>query len=279
MGDERFLEYLDRQADECRDHRAGAGAKALLEDLRSRRLYKRIFKVQREAMEEWDRNKSKNDNDTFCARWRNGPMIEETLGKIEDRFSLPRGALVLWCPEGRSGMKLVEVNVTWDQPGGIHPPVKLRSEDVRRQFPAVHRRVETIERQYLGLWTFWVGIHPEYIRAAPGVIAALSSELGIECDPVFIETYAKTRLAGFAESAKLQATLEDTWQEEVMPEVSQRILDVAARPGGEVDSAVITETIHAVSAQKRQTTKKAEKRGTSLQPKLPGVNEKGDIEK
>ena len=277
MGDERFLEYLDRQADECGDRRAGVGAKALLEHLRSRRLYKRIFKVQREAMEEWNRKKSKDDNDTFCARWRNGPMIEETLAKIEDRFNLPRGTLVLWCPEGRSGMKLVEVNVAWDQPGGIHPPVKLRSEDVQRQFPAVHRRVETIERQYLGLWTFWVGIHPEHIRDAPGVIAALSSELEIECDPVFIETYAKTRLEGFAESARLQATLEDTWQAEVMPEVSQKILDVAARPGGEVDSAVITEAIHAVSAQKRQTTKKTEKRRTSEQPKLPGVDEKGDV--
>ena len=62
-----------------------------------------------------------------------------------------------------------------------------------------------------------------------------------------------------------------------MPEVSQKILDVAARPGGEVDSAVITETIHAVSAQKRQTTKKTEKRRTSEQPKLPGVDEKGDV--
>jgi HD superfamily phosphohydrolase len=279
MGDERFLDYLGKRANECKNQSAGDGAKVLLEQLRSRRLYKRIFKVQRQAMLEWDRNKSQNDDDLFCTRWRNGPRVEEMLSKVEDRFNLPRGTLVLWCPEGRSGMKLVDVNVVWDQPGGIHPPVKLRSEEVHRQFPAVHDRVETIENQYLGLWTFWIGIHPEHIRKAPGVIAALSSEIGIECDPVFVETYAKTRLEGFAESAELQATLEDTWQTELMPEVSQKILDVAARPGGEVDSSVVTETIHAVSDQKRQTMKRTEKRGTSKQPRLPGVDEKGDVVK
>jgi uncharacterized linocin/CFP29 family protein len=68
--------------------------------------------------------------------------------------------------------------------------------------------------------------------------------------------------------------LEDTWQKELMPEVSRKMLDVAARPGGQVDSAVITETIYDVTAQKRQTIKKTEKRGSSHQPKLPGVDEK-----
>lgn len=279
MGDERFFDYLDNQAKECKDQKASDGAKVLLEHLRSRRLYKRIFKVQRQAMEEWDRSKSKNVDDSFCARWRNGLRVEEMLSIIEDRFNLPRGTLVLWCPDGRSGMKLVGANVVWDQSGTIHPPVELRSDEVHRQFPAVHDRVETIEKQYLGLWTFWVGIHPEHVREAPSIIAALSSELDIECDPVFIETYAKTRLEGFAESAKLQETLEDTWQTEFMPEVSQKILDVAARPGGEVDSSVITETIHAVSTQKRQTMKKPVKRGTSQQRRLPGVHrENGDVQ-
>ncbi len=256
MGDESLFDYLEQRAGQCTDTASGSGARSLIWHLRSRKLYKRIFKVQRHARDEWDRNKSKTDDDVFSARWRHSSNVEALLTGIEERFRLPRGSLVLWCPDGKSGMKLARVNVVWEQPGGWHTPVELRSEQVLRQFPGVHDRVETIEKQYFDLWTFWVAIDPDQIAKAPAVIDALSTELEIECDPVFIETYAKTRLPGFAEAASLHGKLDSTWRNELMPAVSRRVTDIAARPGTPVDAAVITEAIHAVSAERRTVTKK-----------------------
>ena len=280
MGDEKFLDYLESKSNECKDLENNSGTKLLLDKLRSRRLYKRIFKVQRQSREEWDRNNSRSDDDSFCIRWRNGKIIEEMLSKIEKQFSLPRGALVLWCPEGKSGMKLVRANVIWEQPGGWHKPVELRGPEIHKQFAGVFNRVDSIEKQYLDLWTFWVGIHPEYITAAPGVIDALTTELKIECDPVFIETYAKPRYEGFKESAQLFENVEKTWRGELMPEVSRTIIDMAARPGSEVDSSVITEVIHTLSGQKRKSEKKDSKRANSKQELLPGFEEhEGDSNK
>jgi hypothetical protein len=155
----------------------------------------------------------------------------------------------------------------------LHVPVELRSEDVLRQFPGVHERVETIEKQYLDLWTFWIGIHPDYIRLAPSVVDAMSSELEIECDPVFIETYAKTRLPGFSDAARTHKTMDDTWQKQFMPAVSHRLMDVAARPGSAVDSAVVADAIHSVAEEKRIATKSKGARKQADQPELPQLND------
>jgi hypothetical protein len=279
MGDEMFLNYLEGQACQLSDRIAADGASMLLKHLRSRRLYKRIFKIQRQVMDEWDRSNSKTDADSFCTRWRAPKAIEHLLSTIEDRFSLPRGSLVLWCPEVKSGMKLAKVNVVWEQSGGWRIPVELRSEQVQRQFPGVHNRVETIEKQYLDLWTFWVGIHPEQISKSPAVVDALSSELGIACDPVFIETYAKTRLAGFAPAANLYGKLDGTWRTQVMPAVSQQLLNIAARPGTEVDASVVTEAIHDVSGKRRPSTKKQAEKKKPEQPTLPKIGELSEEER
>jgi hypothetical protein len=268
IGDEAFLDYLNERSSGFQDKQTGEGAKMLLDHLRSRRLYKRIFKVQRHAMEEWDRGRSSADRDRFCSRLRQSAEVERLLNTVENRFDIPRGGLVLWCPEGKSGMKLVKVNVVWDQANGLHTPVELRSEEVLRQFPGVHERVETIEKQYLDLWTFWVGIHPDYIRLAPSVVDAISSELEIECDPVFIETYAKTRLPGFADAFQTQKTIDNTWRTQFMPAVSQRLMDAAARDGSAVDSAVVAEAIRTVSEERQTATKQKATRKQADQPEL-----------
>ena len=268
MGDEVFLDYLENKAKRESPEADEQGARMLLDHLRSRRLYKRVFKVQRQAMEDWDRTQSRADSVSFCAQWRDGRAVEAILNRVEDRFKLPRGTLVLWCPEGKSSMKLVRVNVTWEQAGGWHNPVELRSDDVERQFPGVHDRVATIEKQYLDLWTLWIGMQPDHLARAPAVIDALSSEFQIACDPVFIETYAKTRLPGFAKSAKAYETLQGTLRTEFIPEVSNRLMGLAAREGTEVDAAVVGEAIHAVSTEKRTSGTRRVKRGDQEHPGL-----------
>lgn len=272
MGDERFLDYLQILSEESEDKEAGRGSSLLINNLRSRQLYKRIFKVQRTAMEDWDRRHSKGDADSFCAQSRNSQIIENKLKHIERKFELPYGSLVLWCPEGKSGMKLVKSNVVWEQSGGWHDPVELRSPDLRRQFPGVYARVDTIEQQYLDLWTFWVAIHPDFISAAPAVIDELSDQFKIECDEVFLETYAKTRLKDFEEYAKMHDGIKNTFKDH-LPGVTKIVYDLAARPGSEIDSSVITEAIHEVSDQKRKIIKKDEK---PKKPEQSGIFDKDD---
>lgn len=268
MGDETFLGYLEGLASNVQEQEVGNAALMIFHNLRARNLYKRVFKVERQEMEEWNRKKSNGEHDTFCAKWRDGERVEELLTKIEERFGIPYGSLVLWCPEGKSGMKLVKAHVTWEQGAGWHEPVELRSEAVKHQYAGVHERVQTIERQYLDLWTFWIAIHPDQLQSAPAIIDALSAELDIACDSTFVDTYAKARLAGFAESSTLHESLEDAWRTDVMPKASRRMRDIAARPGTAIDKAVVKETIHEVSTSEEAPRKSPSKRTRSEQTEL-----------
>ena len=279
MGDEGFLDYLQAKATELGASEKGKGAQTLLYHLRSRRLYKRIFKIQRQAMVEWDKSMSKSENDTFCSKWRDAATVEGMLCSIEKQFSLPLGTLVLWCPDGKSGMKLVRANVTWEQGPGWHDPVELRSKDVKRQFPGVHQRVATIEDQYFDLWTFWIGINPQYVEQAAAVNDALRTELQIDCDRVFIDTYAIPRLPGFAKGYNTFGTVERTWKTEYAPEVFGRVSAIAARPNTTVDGSVVGKAIRAVSDEKAKPPKKGSEHkalgeGGLLEPLEPEEKEK-----
>ncbi|MBI5870972.1 MAG: HD domain-containing protein [Actinobacteria bacterium] len=274
MGDEAFLLYLESLAANSPDKPTGDGAKMLLDRLRSRNLYKRIFKIQRQDMESWNRRNSQSDDDKFDVKWRNSEAIEELLVKIEDRLDLQRGSLVLWCPEGKSGMKLVKANVIWQQSGGWHKPVVLRSQEVRDQFRRVYDRVETIENQYLDLWTFWIGINPEQMEKAPAVIDALARELGIDCDPVFIETYAKQN-PRFKEAAEIYEKVNGAWRTRYAPDVSRRVTEMteedAALEGGSFDESLIDEAISEAASEKSSPVKKSKVKNSKDQLELDGT--------
>jgi HD superfamily phosphohydrolase len=268
IGDEAFLDLLGEKAKAPALKESGPAAVMLLDGLRSRRLYKRIFKVNPQTMTEWDRANSRTESDKFCAKWRDPQIVETMLKRVEDRFDIPRGTLVLWCPEAKSGMKLVRANVTWEQGGGWHDPVWLRDNEVKQQFPGVHDRVMTIEKQYLDLWTLWIGLHPDYLQNAPALISTLKDELQIDCDPVFIETYAKVRLPGFAKAAKTFTTLQDTLRDGYIPGISNRLASIAARDGAEVDSTVVDEAIHALADEKKKKTVPKQEKRSQEQLKL-----------
>ncbi len=269
MGDEVFLNHIYALADKTSNTKAGSGAKMLVEDLSRRNLYKRIFKIQRDAMDHW--NRSRSHSDAFCLKWRDYSEVERLLCKIEDRFKLNRGSLVLWCPEGQAGMKLVKANVIWE-PEGSHEPVELRSREIETRFPGVYKRVSTIENQYLDLWTLWIGIHPKHIDKAPAIIDALSREFGIGCDPIFLETYAKQRIPGFEKAASLYEAVDGTWKNDFVPDVSQQVADMAALDDTPVDQSVVTEAIFKTSEKKRKPAKKKTANKTN-QPKLTDEEE------
>jgi HD superfamily phosphohydrolase len=201
MGDEGFLSYLEKKASglvqqEEPARGRGQGALKVLDSLRSRRLYQRLFKVSRLKREEWDSNRSSGD---FCNKWRNRNEVERLLEGVERSMRLPQGTLAMWCPEQKSGMKLVEAHVIWETATETQGPRPLRElSTAGTQFAGVAQRIETIEKQYLDLWTLWIAIDRQQIARAPEVVQELERGLGVECDLVFRETYLN-HLPGFKE--------------------------------------------------------------------------------
>jgi HD superfamily phosphohydrolase len=213
MGDELFLSHLFDTAATLHL----PGCEKIINSIRSRRLFQRIFKVGRTNRDAWDEAREPG---AFCDKWRNGENVEKLLAYVEETHQLPQGTLALWCPEGRAGMKLAKANVVWDSADkGLQGPAMLRDDRVSRQFPGVAKRVRTIEDQYSDLWTFWIAMDREYVSHAAPVVRTIESEIGISCDPVFRETYLK-QIPGFHESSQRNSAVEKVFRE-IEPEVEE----------------------------------------------------------
>jgi uncharacterized protein len=223
MGDEVFLDYLEKLSHE----KELSSANRLIESLRSRRLYKRIFKVTPIGRQAWENGRKTN---SFCLKWRDSESVEEFLCSVEDVHNLPRGSLVLWCPEKEAEMKLARANVVWDRGDSLEGPFELRSQEVKSQFSGVHNRVKLIEDQYLDLWTFWIALDASYLDRIGSIINTIERKLAIDCDLSFRETYL-CRLAGFKESAAIGSAVSETFEASVQPGVVEAIINLSNRSG------------------------------------------------
>jgi uncharacterized protein len=261
LGDEGFLTYLETKAGTAApDAAATEGARRLLDCVRARRLYQRIFKVGRQARVASDA--SRGDN-AFCTRWRKGNEIEALLKEVEERHKLARGSLVLWCPEAKASSKLVEAKVIYDTTSGVEGPKALREIDkLGEHFRGVKERVDTIENVYRDLWAFWVSIDRRFAEQAPDVVDTLEEKLEVQCDPVFRETYLN-RLPGF-ENRRRQLTQVKQIFSEIQPSVVEGILQQSALSGSPTpDRGAVLEAIKAAAEEQagtRKPRKTAEKR-------------------
>jgi HD superfamily phosphohydrolase len=265
IGDEGFFAHLQSRAAklEQTSKQDATGARRLLYCLEARRLYARIFKVGRQARDHWDEGQYPN---AFCARWRDGAAASQLLESVEDRHQLPRGSLVLWCPDQVPGRKLIETQIVWETAAGLQGPRTLRTiGEVGAHFAGVAKRVETMEGQYSDLWTFWVAIDRDYAERTAEVVQTLEDELDVECDEVFRETYLKKKLAGFESRSK---RLRDVGR--VLGGLQGTVLQsMSGQKGlsGEVpdDETVILEATKAAIEQKLGTAK-GPKRRRSAEP-------------
>ena len=286
MGDEKFLDFLETLANELMNHDqqaekdAGVGAKRVLDCLRSRRLYQRVYKVARMKRAEWDASRSPGD---FCNKWRDRDHVERVLRAVEGMCGLPVGSLALWCPKENASTKLVEANVVWETASGLQGPRALRNlKDVGAQFDGIGSRVKTIEDQYLDLWNFWIAMDRQYIAKAPEVVQALARNIEIECDLVFRETYLNL-LPGFKERSDNFTKVVSALQQ-LEPSVMDAMSQQAALSGEtSFDNSKILaaaeEVIHAKTEAKQPRRRKTEKKqsASETQPSLP-LAEPGDEE-
>jgi HD superfamily phosphohydrolase len=278
LGDEGFLQYLNARATRLvqESQPRTSGARGLLDSLRSRRLYQRIFKVGRQTRDQWDSSRSQN---AFCAKWRDGATIETLLRYTEECHDLPLGSLVLWCPEGKAGMKLVEAKVIYETTSGVQGPKSLRSiEEFGAHFRGVKQRVNTIEDVYQDLWTFWVALDRTLIDRAAEVVKTLEEQLEIECDRVFRDTYLR-RLPGFEARRRQLIQVENAFAG-ILPVVMQGVTQQSALSGDpSLDQSVVLEAIRAATEKKtgpKKSRARAKKRVEGQLDLLAGEPEGGE---
>lgn len=242
MGDEAFLLSLEAKAKSLSSGK-GVAALKLLDGLVCRRLYRRIFKIGREAREAWDHSRK---SDAFCTGWRDPQEVLSLLEQVEDTHDLSRGSLVLWCPPAKAGMKLARAKVVWDSADGLQGPVELRDPAVKQPFPGVWKRVDTIEDQYRDLWTFWVAMDRQYDHRAPAVVRSLEDQIGINCDPVFKETYLYA-IPGFRQHVESHRKISEAWRT-IEPQVEEMLIQQSALDGqAHTDKAAILKAIAAAT--------------------------------
>lgn len=192
VGEEGFFDFLEEEARQSMQGNAEAVG-LLLNYLRARRLYKRIYKIG------WQTVQPRQEvflagHETFFDKWRRREEVEHLLSSIEDQITIPRGSLVLWCPDGNAGMKLAKSNVTWDQVSHQgssmpSPPLPLNNPAIAGIFPGIHSRVLAIQEQYRALWTFWVAVAPEFVHKSVAIRDLLKQALGVDCDPYFLKSH------------------------------------------------------------------------------------------
>ena len=264
-GDEGFFTYLEELA-QRRSEKERAGAFRVLEQLQSRRFFKRIFKINCETMEALSAGRGAS---SFSAEWRNQNRVETLLCSIEDQYELPRGSFALWCTDAKAGMKAASVNVVWSCADGDMGPMELR-EVSDSNLKNIHQRVKTIEDQYSALWCFWVLLDRDHLRLAADVVHALGMEIA-PCDPVFEKTYLNL-IPGYAERAEQVKVVYSTLTRRVLPSTMQSIAGSPAFTGEDakvseeaVLGAVKTVVDQAVSGPGREKRSSRKKR-TSDQP-------------
>ncbi len=257
MGDELFLAHIHDRAVKMNV----IGAAELVDAIRSRHLFQRVYKVGRTMRDAWDEPREPG---AFCERWREGKNVEQLLVYVEDTHKLPRGTLALWCPEGKAGMKLAKAQVLWDSAEkGLQGPVQLRNERITQQFPGVAKRVKTIEDQYADLWTLWIAMDRAFITHAAAVVNTIENEIGISCDPVFKETYLR-QIPGFLEGANRSFAVERALRE-MEPKVEEILEHASALDGQQhVDAATIHTAIKTVVESDSPKPKKDDKRQEKL---------------
>jgi len=170
IGDEGFMKLLEEKIDKMRessdpqDKKKADGAKRLLDSIKSRRFYKRFHIVLPSALIAPDMI----DLSEIYSFPQNRFELEE---KIENKFGLPPGSIIIFCPASKMALKEAEALVVYEKisdNGELEEVVeKLNSKEclnnLRRRHPSLAERVKNVVDQYRALWKLYVFINPSLI--------------------------------------------------------------------------------------------------------------------
>jgi HD superfamily phosphohydrolase len=168
VGDEGFMKILEEKIEDM-SKKSGYkdkdnGAKRLLNYLKSRRFYKRFHIVPASGQG----GTSTVDLSVKYSFPKNRFDLEE---KIEKKFGLSPGSIIIFCPTSKMALKEAEALVVYEKigdDGNLEEAIeKLNSEEclkrLRKRHESLADRVKNVMEQYKALWKLYVFIDPSLI--------------------------------------------------------------------------------------------------------------------
>lgn len=185
IGDEELLNILEEKIEKLHGEDKDS-AKNLLKNLKSRRLYKRIFKVTMAERESYDRTHTPKLAEKFKSP-RERAKIEE---EIERELNLPRGSIIIFCPSSQMALKEASAMVIYEKVkesgrGTAKVAVELNGKQFEEDYPEVFKRVKNVQDQYLALWNLYIFLNPEKFLYAAIIQERLEEKLGVKNDAQF----------------------------------------------------------------------------------------------
>lgn len=167
IGDEGFMNLLREKIERMRENHEykekAEGAERLLDSLNSRRFYKRFHLVPASEQRKPDRV----DLSEKYSFPQNRFELEE---KIEKRFGLLPGSIIIFCPTSKMALKEAEALVAYEKKDNSKLKEiieKLESktcvDNLRMRHESLADRVENVRDQYEALWKLYVFIDPSLI--------------------------------------------------------------------------------------------------------------------
>lgn len=168
IGDEGFLNLLEEKIEEMSKNSGyeerAKGAKKLLDSLKSRRFYKRFHLVTAADQKKPDGI----DLSVIYSFPKNRFELEE---KIEKKFGLLPGSIIIFCPSSKMALKEAEALVAYEKRndnGYLEETIeKLNSKECLDNLKMRHQsladRVNNVMEQYNALWKLYVFIDPSLI--------------------------------------------------------------------------------------------------------------------
>lgn len=168
LGDEGLMDLLEKKINKMSENtgykKRAEGAKRLLDSLKSRRFYKRFHMVPA--------SEQKRPNGVDLSVGYSFPKDRfELEEKIEKKFGLLPGSIIIFCPTSKMALKEAEALVVYEKrsdSGELEEAiVKLNSEEclenLRMRHQSLADRVKNVMEQYKALWKLYVFIDPSLI--------------------------------------------------------------------------------------------------------------------
>jgi len=172
IGDEGFFKLLDDRIRKIKEGsissrtiKDGEGAEKLLECLRCRRLHKRFHVVsqsQRKGPGGFDLAEKYSNP---LERWK----LEE---RIEDKYNLTQGSVILFCPKRKGTLKEAKALVLYEKiksDGNLERVIEPLNSDECIEFVEIERgkstaaKIKNVAQQYEDLWKLYVFVDPSVI--------------------------------------------------------------------------------------------------------------------
>lgn len=186
IGDEGLFKKLEEKIKDLGEEDKDA-VKKLLENLKSRRLYKRIYKVTVDVRKSYDKDHTPKLADKYKLPSERAKIEEE----IERELDLPKGSIIIFCPSSKMALKEASVMVIYDKMGevGVRSTpkiaVELNGEEFEEDYRDIFERVKNIEAQYFALWNMYVFLNSEKFLYAAIIQEKLKKKLEVKNDDQF----------------------------------------------------------------------------------------------